>query len=100
MEASSLRSVFTALKSFHSQGSPIDLPFCAMRVVPSSVMKVTNMDSTNPRGLWAQGSVKIVALGDSFTHGYCVPDDKNFIALVRRVHPGTLNLGMAGDGPL
>src|SRR5262249_55402503 len=54
----------------------------------------------NPRGLWTQGSVKIVALGDSFTHGYCVADDKNFIALVRRVHPGTVNLGMAGDGPL
>jgi hypothetical protein len=44
--------------------------------------------------------VEIVALGDSFTHGYCVPPAQNFVALIRQRHSATLNLGIAGDGPL
>lgn len=54
----------------------------------------------NPKGIWDSGRVDIVALGDSFTHGYCVPSDKNFVALIRKHYPATLNLGMAGEGPL
>jgi hypothetical protein len=54
----------------------------------------------NPPGVWESGRVDIVAIGDSFTQGYCVPSDKNFVALIRKDHPATLNLGMAGEGPL
>jgi hypothetical protein len=44
--------------------------------------------------------VEIAAVGDSFTHGYCVPPEQNFVALIRERHPATLNLGIAGNGPL
>jgi hypothetical protein len=54
----------------------------------------------NPAGIWSLGSVDIAALGDSYTQGYCVPSDKNFVALIRGRRPATLNLGMAGEGPL
>ena len=54
----------------------------------------------NPTGVWVSGPVEIAAVGDSFTHGYCVPPEQNFVALIRDRHPATLNLGIAGDGPL
>ena len=54
----------------------------------------------NPDSAWDSPHLDVVALGDSFAHGYCVPDDRNFVTLIRRHHPATLNLGMAGDGPL
>jgi hypothetical protein len=53
----------------------------------------------NPKGIW-NDSVDIVALGDSFTQGGCVPSDKNFVSVIRERYPKTLNLGMAGQGPL
>jgi hypothetical protein len=53
----------------------------------------------NPKGIWSD-SVDIVALGDSFTQGGCVPSDKNFVSVIREGYPKTLNLGMAGQGPL
>ena len=54
----------------------------------------------NPKGLWNTGRIEIVALGDSYVHGYCVPSDKNFVDVIRQQYPATLNLGMAGHGPL
>jgi hypothetical protein len=54
----------------------------------------------NPAGAWRLPRLEIAALGDSFTHGYCVPTGKNFVDLIRRHAPATLNLGIAGDGPL
>jgi hypothetical protein len=54
----------------------------------------------NPAEVWESRPVEIAALGDSFTHGYCVPPAQNFVALIRQWNPATLNLGMAGDGPL
>ncbi len=54
----------------------------------------------NPQGQWTDGHVDIVTLGDSFTQGFCVPSDKNFVALIRRRWPATLNLGNQGNGPL
>jgi hypothetical protein len=54
----------------------------------------------NPKGLWRPGSVDIAALGDSFTHGMCVSPQENFVARIRSRYPKTLNLGMAGSGPL
>jgi len=54
----------------------------------------------NPKGIWKSDRVPVVAVGDSFTQGGCVSTDKGFVALIRNRYPGTLNLGMAGDGPL
>jgi hypothetical protein len=54
----------------------------------------------NPKGLWRSGHIDIAAVGNSLTLGYCVPSDKNFVALIRGHYPATLNLGMPGEGPL
>jgi len=54
----------------------------------------------NPPGAWQTNETDVVAVGDSFTHGYSVPSDKNYVALIRREYPATLNLGMGGNGPL
>lgn len=52
----------------------------------------------NPPRLWANASTDIVAVGDSFTHGYCV--ENNFVTLIRARYPATLNLGIEGNGSL
>ena len=54
----------------------------------------------NPKGIWQSGRLDIAALGKSFTQGFCVPSDKNFVALIRQRHSATVNLGMATHGPL
>jgi len=54
----------------------------------------------NPPESWQYKQIEIAAIGDSFTHGYCVPPDKGFVSLIRQQHPATLNLGVSGDGPL
>lgn len=54
----------------------------------------------NPPGLWDAAPLDMAAVGDSFTAGMCVPSDENMVAHLRRRHPATLNLGMAGNGPL
>ena len=50
--------------------------------------------------IWQTAGVNIVALGDSFTQGYCVPPEKSFMGVIRQRYPSTLNLGIAGNGPL
>jgi hypothetical protein len=54
----------------------------------------------NPRGIWGSERVDIAALGGSFVQGACVPSDYNLVAIIRRRHPATLNLGMGNAGPL
>lgn len=54
----------------------------------------------NPEGVWSSGRFDVGALGDSFTEGACVPTEQNFVELIRREYPATLNLGMVGNGPL
>ena len=54
----------------------------------------------NPKGIWHGGQVDIAAVGDSYTQGYCVSPDKNFVALIRMRYAATLNLGAAANGPL
>lgn len=54
----------------------------------------------NPEGIWHLDRIDIVSLGDSFTQGYCLPREKSFMGVIRQRYPATLNLGMAGDGPL
>jgi hypothetical protein len=52
----------------------------------------------NPAQLWPNAD--LVAVGDSFAMGHCVPSDKNFVSLIRSRYPKTINLGMSGNGPL
>ena len=54
----------------------------------------------NSTGVWQSRRLDIAALGKSYTQGYCVTSDKNFVALIRNRYPATLNLGMATHGPL
>ena len=54
----------------------------------------------NPRGIWSARQVEIAALGQSFVQGFCAPAGKNFVDLVRKHYPLTLNLGFSGEGPL
>ena len=42
----------------------------------------------------------IASVGDSWVNGFCVPSDKNFVALIRKYYPATLSLGENGNGPL
>jgi PAS domain S-box-containing protein len=54
----------------------------------------------NPDKAWRSAAVDIAILGDSYAHGFCVPPDRNFAALIRQRYPATLNLAMAGAGPM
>lgn len=55
---------------------------------------------TNPKAIWDASRIDIAAVGDSFTQGYCVPQNENFVAAIRKRYPTTLNLGAGGNGPL
>lgn len=52
----------------------------------------------NPESSWDYHP-DLALIGDSFTHGYCVPGGKSYAELLRSHFP-LLNLGMNGDGPL
>jgi len=54
----------------------------------------------NPKGIWSTPPLQIAAVGDSAAQGQCVSSDKNLIALIKNRYPSTVNLGMAGTGPL
>jgi len=54
----------------------------------------------NPAGLLASRNVDILVVGESFAVGHCVPPDQNLVAVIRRAHPRTVNLGMAGSNSL
>ena len=54
----------------------------------------------NPPGIWNGRRLDIAVVGQSFAQGYCVPDGKSFVDLLRAEYPRTLNLGVSGDGPL
>jgi hypothetical protein len=65
-----------------------------------SIYRADERGFHNPAGIWASRSMAVAAVGDSFTHGACVPSDRNFVALIRGRYSNTLNLGMSGEGPL
>lgn len=54
----------------------------------------------NPPGLLASRNVEIAVVGESFTVGHCVPPAQNLVAVIRKAHPRTVNLGMAGSNSL
>ena len=53
----------------------------------------------NPLHLWTRSKIDIVALGESFTYGYCVREEHSYVGLIRKSFPATLNLGFSG-GPM
>lgn len=53
----------------------------------------------NASGAWTR-AIEAVIIGDSYVHGYCVPEAESLAPLLRRRWPTLLNLGVAGTGPL
>ncbi|MDA0702012.1 MAG: hypothetical protein O3A96_02065 [Proteobacteria bacterium] len=56
----------------------------------------------NPPDAWptAGGMADILAIGDSFAQGQCVPDGQGMISRLRETVPATVSLGAGHDGPL
>jgi hypothetical protein len=54
----------------------------------------------NPQGMWDQGAVDLVLLGDSFTIGECVGAGESLSDRLRAHLPATVNLGYSGNSPL
>jgi hypothetical protein len=54
----------------------------------------------NPRGIWKIRPLDVAFVGQSFVQGYCVPEGKSFVDLVRAEYPRTLNLGTSGQAAL
>jgi hypothetical protein len=56
----------------------------------------------NPKGIWAgmRGAVDVGIVGEAFAQGACVPRGASAADVIRGRYLGTLNLGMAGNGPL
>ncbi|HEC14483.1 MAG TPA: SGNH/GDSL hydrolase family protein [Rhodospirillales bacterium] len=54
----------------------------------------------NPPQAWDSSPLQIGMIGDSFTHGNCVPPEKNMAAVLRKRFGGVVNLGISGNGPL
>jgi lysophospholipase L1-like esterase/uncharacterized membrane protein (Fun14 family) len=54
----------------------------------------------NPPKSWVRSPDLVALIGDSFTHGYCVPPDSNVAAYLREGWPRLLNLGSGGSGSL
>ena len=54
----------------------------------------------NPRGSHERVPLQVALIGDSFTHGACVPREASIAGHVRDAFPRTLNLGATDSGPL
>ena len=65
-------------------------------------LKYTSDDHgfNNPPNLWRPSQIDIAAVGDSYTQGWCVAPEKNFVDLLRGDHRAVLNLGIENNGPL
>jgi hypothetical protein len=54
----------------------------------------------NPRDVWKSARADLAVIGQSFAQGYCLPDGKTFVDLLRHDYPVTLNLGTSGQSAL
>ena len=54
----------------------------------------------NPLGLYAPGTIDMVLIGDSFTHGACVKTGEDLGGQLRGSNRRVLNLGYGSNGPL
>ncbi len=89
-----------------------DKPFLPLASVPGKVVVSCNETGqwqiyrsdrhgfNNPDWVWQAPAVSVAMVGDSFTHGSCVPADKNMAAELRRSEGDVVNVGVGGFGPL
>ena len=54
----------------------------------------------NPADIWGSARISLASIGDSFTWGSCVDPELSTPGLLRHWFPDSLNLGVAGTGPL
>jgi len=54
----------------------------------------------NPRGAWSMDEFDIALVGDSYTHGACVPEGEDLGSWIRKSYKNTLNLGYGGNDPM
>ena len=54
----------------------------------------------NPQRALRSSAKQMFFVGDSFTQGDCLRAGESIVDLVRARHPGTVNLGSGGNGPL
>jgi lysophospholipase L1-like esterase len=54
----------------------------------------------NPSDAWASQEADVALIGDSFTHGFCRPEDETIAARLRRSGRRVINVGLTGAGPL
>jgi len=54
----------------------------------------------NPPGIWNSRRFDVVAVGDSFAQGYCVPWAESFLGIIRTHYANTVTIGMESNGPL
>jgi len=54
----------------------------------------------NPRGIWGRGRADVMAVGDSTLFGVGAAPGAGVMSLLRKDVPGSLNLGISGNGPL
>ena len=53
----------------------------------------------NPNAIWNEESVDIVALGDSYTQGSCMPENNGFVNMIRNEYSSIINLAIGGNNP-
>ena len=54
----------------------------------------------NPDDVWNLRPIDIAVIGDSFVHGYCLPEKQALVGQIRQRFPATINLGLGSRGPL
>ncbi len=55
---------------------------------------------SNNDEIWNLKAMDVAVLGDSFSQGTCAPDGKDLASIITKTIPATVNLSMAGNGPL
>ncbi|MBI3542141.1 MAG: hypothetical protein HY075_02545 [Deltaproteobacteria bacterium] len=60
----------------------------------------TDHGFNNPPGLYEPGAVDVAAIGDSFTHGACLPREESLVGRIRARYPRTASFGWLANGPL
>lgn len=87
-------------------------PFLPLASVPEKVVvscnetgqwqiyKTDRHGFNNPDWVWQAPRVSVAMVGDSFTHGSCVPPRDNMAAVLRHSEGDVVNVGVGGFGPL
>ncbi len=97
---------WTIHNTIDTAAHPEILPLAGLANVPTYLCKEASGDVSylaDQHGFhnseW-NASPDLLLLGDSYTQGHCVPEDKQLAGLLRRGDKSVLNLGLRGSGPL